>query len=99
MNKTREEIGRYWVSCRCGKEYLDRKLTAPDCPYHSTDVEEAMDEWAKQQGIAFGKWLSDWVVENRSRYKTDNRGCWYVTYDGVYFMDQLYKLFSQQKIK
>lgn len=45
---TKEEIAKKYVPCRCDKAYTDRGMTAPDCPYHSTDPEMAMDEYMKQ---------------------------------------------------
>jgi hypothetical protein len=45
---TKEEIAKKYVPCRCDTAYTSRGLTAPDCPYHSTDPEAAMDEWAGQ---------------------------------------------------
>jgi len=41
------EIALKYVTCRCDEAYKSRGLTAPDCPYHSTDPESAMDEWAE----------------------------------------------------
>lgn len=53
---TKEEIAKLYVPCRCDDIYTSRGLTAPDCPYHSTDPESAMDQFAKQQATAFFKW-------------------------------------------
>lgn len=60
MNKDKsimEAIALKHVPCRCDESYKSRGLEAPDCPYHSTDPQEAMKEWAKQQAIAFAEWL------------------------------------------
>lgn len=53
---TKEEIAKMYVPCRCDEAYTSRGLAASDCPYHSTDPESAMDEYSKQQAIAFFKW-------------------------------------------
>lgn len=53
MGLSKEEIAKKYVPCRCDQAYISRGLAAPDCPYHSTDPESAMEEWAKQQAIDF----------------------------------------------
>lgn len=53
---TKEQIAKIYIPCRCDVAYTSRGLSAPDCPYHSTDPEMAMEEWAKQQAIAFVKY-------------------------------------------
>lgn len=53
---TKEELALTYVPCRCDEAYKSRGLTAPDCPYHSTDPETAMDVYAQQQAIAFDIW-------------------------------------------
>lgn len=53
---TKEDIARKYIPCRCDKIYTSRGLTAPDCPYHSTDPESAMDEYAKTISISFAEW-------------------------------------------
>jgi len=53
---TKEEIAKNYVPCRCDMAYISRGLYAPDCPYHSTDPEVAMEVWAKHQAIEFFKW-------------------------------------------
>jgi len=52
------EIALKYVTCRCDEAYKSRGLTAPDCPYHSTDPESAMDEWAElfAEFIREGEW-------------------------------------------
>lgn len=56
MSTHKEDIAKKYVPCRCDEIYTSRGLTAPDCPYHSTDPETAMDEYAHQQAIAFAEW-------------------------------------------
>ena len=43
INKIIEKYGL----CTCDKIYTSRNLTAPDCPFHSTALEEAMIEYAE----------------------------------------------------
>lgn len=47
----REEIARKYVPCRCDEIYTSRGLSAPDCPFHSTDPELAMDEYWTERGL------------------------------------------------
>jgi hypothetical protein len=70
---TKEDIAKKYVPCRCDTAYTSRNLTAPDCPYHSTDPEAAMDEYAKQQAIAFDEWK--WA----NRWHSLENGFWYQT--------------------
>lgn len=46
--RTAEEIAIHFGLCTCGEEYKSRNLSAPDCPWHSMSVEEAMKEYAKE---------------------------------------------------
>lgn len=46
--KTKHEICIYFNLCTCGEEYKSRDLVAPDCPWHSQCVSEAMDEYMEQ---------------------------------------------------
>ncbi|HEY3430004.1 MAG TPA: hypothetical protein VGK39_04945 [Cyclobacteriaceae bacterium] len=54
--KTQIEVAIAYGLCTCDEDYINRGLTAPDCPWHSFAVSEAMDEWAKQQSTAFLAW-------------------------------------------
>lgn len=44
--RTAEEIALTYGLCKCDEAYTKRGLTAPDCPWHSCCVEEAMKEYA-----------------------------------------------------
>lgn len=44
--KTSEEIAIEFGLCRCDVIYTSRGMKAPDCPWHSMGVEEAMKEYA-----------------------------------------------------
>lgn len=57
MSKTKEEIIEEYIPCTCGEIYTSRKMVAPDCPRHAFAVEEAMDEYAKQQVIDTLDWM------------------------------------------
>jgi hypothetical protein len=84
---TKEEIAKNYVPCRCHQAYISRGLTAPDCPYHSTDPESAMDEYAKQQSIAFANYvMKDYTLSlhSESPILTD---------------DQIYDQFIEQQNK
>lgn len=48
MADRREEIALKLGLCKCDEAYTSRGLTAPDCPYHSMCVSEAMDEYSKE---------------------------------------------------
>jgi hypothetical protein len=59
---TKEDIAKkYWL-CRCDEIYTSRGLTAPDCPWCSASVDEAMDEWAS-------KWKEEY--ENANKFIRD----------------------------
>lgn len=45
MSDKREEIALKLGLCKCDEAYTKRGLVAPDCPYHSMCVTEAMDEY------------------------------------------------------
>lgn len=75
---TKEGIAKKYVPCRCDEAYTSRNLTAPDCPFHSTDPEVAMEEWAKQQAIAFDVWKR----ENCITYDYENSA-----YSKLIFLD------------
>lgn len=45
---SKEEIALKYGLCNCDEAYTSRGLTAPDCHWHSTAVDEAMDEYAKE---------------------------------------------------
>lgn len=44
----REQIALKMGLCKCDEAYTKRGLVAPDCPYHSMAVTEAMDEYMKE---------------------------------------------------
>ncbi len=46
---TKEEIALKNGLCKCDEAYIKRGLSAPDCPWHSYCVSEAMDEYAQEQ--------------------------------------------------
>jgi len=46
--RTAEEIALTYGLCKCDEAYTKRGLTAPDCPWHSCCVEEAMKEYATE---------------------------------------------------
>jgi len=68
---TKEEIAKIYVPCRCDVAYASRGLSAPDCPYHSTDPEMAMEEWAKQQAIEFMKFVDAFYSQQVSSVEYD----------------------------
>lgn len=70
---TKEEIARKYVPCWCDVAYTSRQLADPGCPFHSTDPEIAMDQWAEQQAIAF----HDWLIESYAAIPS-GFGCCYV---------------------
>lgn len=41
-----QEIGDKYRLCTCNEAYISRGLNAPDCPWHSYLVQEAMEEFA-----------------------------------------------------
>lgn len=57
MPDRREEIAKKHVPCRCDEAYKSRGLSAPDCPFHSTDPEEAMDEYFTERAIELLEFL------------------------------------------
>lgn len=61
----RADIAIKYVPCRCDDAYSSRGLAAPDCPYHSTDPESAMEEYAevKSQEVAID-YLNWWINED-----------------------------------
>lgn len=60
---TREEIAKKFVPCRCDVAYTSRGMTAPDCPFHSTDPEAAMDEYGTQMCLELLEYLGKHEVE------------------------------------
>lgn len=46
--KTAEETAKDFGLCNCDEAYTSRGLTAPDCPWHSSATEEAMEAYANQ---------------------------------------------------
>ena len=92
---TKEEIAKTHVPCRCDVVYTSRGLSGPDCPYHSTDPEMAMEEYAKQQAIAFGEWVDVNAVRNGFHEWTIGCGDLKKTYTS----DQLYLQFIEQQTK
>lgn len=92
---TIEEIAlKYWL-CNCAEIYTSRGLTAPDCPYHAFCVEEAMEEYAKQEAIGF----SIWMKENSCREGQDLWTCRFTRWKERHTISELYDLFQQQKQK
>lgn len=61
--KTQIEVAIAYGLCTCDEDYINRGLTAPDCPWHSRAISEAMDEYAKQQAIEFFKWNARSISE------------------------------------
>jgi hypothetical protein len=94
---TKEEIAKKYVPCRCDEIYTSRGLAAPDCPYHTTDPEVAMDEWAKQQAIAF----MNWTLESGCPYSCTDENQWTNindTYESI-TTAQLHDKFIEQQNK
>lgn len=46
--RTAEEIAFHFGLCTCDEVYKSRDMSAPDCPWHSQAVEEAMIEYATE---------------------------------------------------
>lgn len=89
---TIEEVAKKWIDCRCDEAYTSRNLTAPDCPYHSCDPEEAMKEWAKAQAIAYTRFV------NRKYVVDENNDDMYWDNDGNQFSENmLYDLFLKSQ--
>lgn len=92
---TKEGIAKTHVPCRCDVAYTSRGLKAPDCPYHSTDPESAMDEWSKQQSIAF----MNWTLESGCQYSCTDENQWTNIndpYDSI-TTEQLHDKFIEQQ--
>lgn len=56
-----QEIGKKYFQCDCGEVYLSRKLTAPDCLYHTSCWYEALTELAAslpQSKVEGDGWVS-----------------------------------------
>ncbi len=49
MDNKIQEIGLKYFQCNCGEMYKSRNLSAPDCPHHSLEWEEACKEYASYQ--------------------------------------------------
>lgn len=90
----KEQIARKYVQCTCDEIFTSRNLTAPDCPYHSSDVESAMDEYAELQCVEFGAWI--YTYGYRHSYVNAN---WYHLADSstTFTTKELYKLFLQSQ--
>lgn len=78
---TKEEIAKHFGLCNCDKIYTSRGLTAPDCPWHAFAVEEAMDEYARQEVIAFNRYCGGLPIDFHNRHT----------------LEELYDLYQQQK--
>lgn len=66
MPDRREEIAKTYVPCRCDDIYTSRGLTAPDCPFHSTDPEMAMDEYFTERALELLEYVGrnvKWSIE------------------------------------
>ena len=69
-NKSKEEIAIAYGLCNCDEAYTLRGMTAPDCPWHSFAVEEAMDEWKDQETAR----LKELIQENKTSFKQELYG-------------------------
>lgn len=70
MSDRREKIAKKYVPCRCDEIYTSRGLTAPDCPFHSTDPEAAMDEYFTERALELLEYMANYRVECRKGYKS-----------------------------
>lgn len=68
MSGKREEIALRLGLCKCNEAYTERGLVAPDCPYHSMCVTEAMDEYMKECVLEF----IEYVAKNKIEINNDN---------------------------
>lgn len=77
--KTAEEIALDHGLCRCDEAYTKRGLTAPDCPYHSFAVEEAMIEYARQ-------FQPQWIkINRRSDLPKEDDAFWFMLKDRSFY--------------
>lgn len=78
MADKREAIALKYGLCKCDEIYTSRGLTAPDCPYHSMCVTEAMDEYMEQCCLE----LLSYVVRNTTGHSIDKDGTVHFKYKG-----------------
>lgn len=103
--KTASQIAEELIPCTCGEVYLSRKMAAPDCPLHSSEIEEAMtlfaDQEKRREAIGFAIWAADsgWLLypdcdedEEQSFYKPSDD---FDIPDESLFGGQLYDLYLQ----
>lgn len=90
---TPEEIALSHGLCTCDPAYTNRGLTAPDCPWHSMAVEEAMEEYANAK--LQGEWVdvNDRLPENNMQHTVLINGDRNVTHQMFYTggYDSIYK--------
>lgn len=103
---TKEEVALNWGLCKCDEAYTSRGLRDPDCPWHQFAVEEAMDQYAKQQSIAFSEWCQSNYVHDFEPIddslpiaKRTYRQFWVDNDQIEYSTEQLYELFLNQSTK
>lgn len=67
---TAKEIIQNRYTCTCGEIYKSRKKKAPDCILcqEGAEIEDMMNEFAKQQAIEFATWL----IKNASRFNNND---------------------------
>lgn len=65
--KTKEQIRDYYGLCRCDESYKSRNLEDPNCPWHSSSIEEAMDEYAAQSSRLAGGEM--WIRASEFNFK------------------------------
>lgn len=81
MSDLREEIALKLGLCNCGDEYKNRRLTAPDCPYHAFAVAEAMDEYFTERAMELLGYMADNKI---TCYRNkDNEFVFYIPRKGI----------------
>jgi len=95
----KEQIARKYVQCTCDEIFTSRNLTAPDCPYHSSDVESAMDEYSELRSVAFGEYLGTfgWEMCNPVGIEPNKWVSHINVQLGIKTTSELYKLFLQSQ--
>jgi hypothetical protein len=83
--------------CTCDEIYTSRGLKAPDCPWHSLGVEEAMEEYAKEVAIE----LLNFVTSETSPFAImyGNQPDRFATNDREYTSEEVYNLYHQKTIQ
>ena len=80
MSDRREEIAKKYVPCRCDVIYASRGLAAPDCPFHSTDPESAMDEYFTERAMELLEYMANnyirCMITNKDEIVFIHRGNW-----------------------